>query len=147
MGGPSAEEDERHYKIQTVSQSLEGARGTSAIAHLSRIRLGHTTLSAHLHHLRLSCDLFWSWCRTTPESMEHFLLQCSRLLSQHSALRSQLSALAITTQSANPPGGLRRPPLLATCCPSPYLWLLEEDRPATTPVIPTQDYPRAHKDP
>ncbi|MPC85694.1 hypothetical protein E2C01_080478 [Portunus trituberculatus] len=47
----------------------------------------------------------------------------------------------------HPPGGLRRPPLLATCCPSPYLCLLEEDRPATTPVIPTQDYPRAHKNP
>ncbi|MPC99619.1 hypothetical protein E2C01_095046 [Portunus trituberculatus] len=51
------------------------------------------------------------------------------------------------TQPAHPLGGLRRPPLLTTCCPSPYLCLLEEDRPATTPVIPTQDYPRAHKDP
>ncbi|MPD01452.1 hypothetical protein E2C01_096980 [Portunus trituberculatus] len=29
--------------------------------------------------------------------MEHFLLQCPRLLSQHTALRSRLSALAITT--------------------------------------------------
>ncbi|MPC25538.1 hypothetical protein E2C01_018656 [Portunus trituberculatus] len=29
--------------------------------------------------------------------MEHFLLQCPRFLSQHTALRSQLSALAITT--------------------------------------------------
>ncbi|MPD02683.1 hypothetical protein E2C01_098279 [Portunus trituberculatus] len=40
-----------------------------------------------------------------------------------------------------------RPPLLTTCCPSPYLCLLEENQPDTTPVIPTQDYPRAHKDP
>ncbi|MPC64484.1 hypothetical protein E2C01_058601 [Portunus trituberculatus] len=51
------------------------------------------------------------------------------------------------TRSAHPPGGLRRPPVPATCCPKPYLFLLEEDRPATTPVIPTQDYPRAHKEP
>ncbi|MPC62656.1 hypothetical protein E2C01_056745 [Portunus trituberculatus] len=81
--------------------------------------------------------------------MEHFLLQCPRFHSQHTALcsRSQLSVLAIITLDTptHPPGGLRRPPLLATCCPSPYLCLLGEDQPTTTPVIPTQDYPRAHK--
>ncbi|MPC99262.1 hypothetical protein E2C01_094666 [Portunus trituberculatus] len=54
-------------------------------------------LSAHLHCLCLSCDLFCPWCRTTPEAMEHFLLQCPRLLSQHTALCSWLSVLAITT--------------------------------------------------
>ncbi|MPD05934.1 hypothetical protein E2C01_101706 [Portunus trituberculatus] len=81
--------------------------------------------------------------------MEHFLLQCPHLHSQHTALRSRLSALAITTlgMPTRPPGGLRHPPLLATCCPPPYLCLLEEDRPATTPVIPTQDYSGTHKDP
>ncbi|MPD02333.1 hypothetical protein E2C01_097910 [Portunus trituberculatus] len=46
---------------------------------------------------RLSGDPFCPWCRTTPKAMEYFLLQCSRLLSQHTALRSRLSALAITT--------------------------------------------------
>ncbi|MPC55282.1 hypothetical protein E2C01_049214 [Portunus trituberculatus] len=45
---------------------------------------------------RLSRDHFCLWCRTTPEAMEHFLLQCPCLLSQHTALRSRLSALAIT---------------------------------------------------
>ncbi|MPC81151.1 hypothetical protein E2C01_075755 [Portunus trituberculatus] len=146
MGGPSAREDERRYKIQTISQSREEAQGTSAIACLC---LGHTTLSAHLHCLCLSRDLFCPWCRTTPEAMEHFLLQCSRFHSQHTALRSELSVLAITTLDVptHPPGGLRRPPFQATWCPLPYLCLLEENRPATTPVIPTQDYPRAHKDP
>ncbi|MPC38483.1 hypothetical protein E2C01_031990 [Portunus trituberculatus] len=34
---------------------------------------------------------------TTPEAMEHFLLHCLRFLSQHTALRSRLSALAIRT--------------------------------------------------
>ncbi|MPC89613.1 hypothetical protein E2C01_084567 [Portunus trituberculatus] len=84
MGGPSVGEDERRYKIQTVSQSREGAQGTSAIA---RLRLGHTMLSAHLHRLRLSHDPFCPWCRTTPEAMEHFLLQCPRFHSKHTALR------------------------------------------------------------
>ncbi|MPC57941.1 hypothetical protein E2C01_051933 [Portunus trituberculatus] len=144
MGGPSAGEDEHHYKIQTVSQSREGAQGTSAIA---RIHLGHTMFSAHLQCLHLSRDPFCPWCRTTPEAMEHFLLQCPRY---HSTYCTTLSALCPghhNTRPAYPPGGLRRPPLLATCCPLPYLCLLEEDWPATTPVIPTQDYPRAHKDP
>ncbi|MPC72442.1 hypothetical protein E2C01_066747 [Portunus trituberculatus] len=50
------------------------------------------------------------------------------------------------TRPAHRLGGLRRPPLLATCCPLPYLCPLEEDRPATMPMIPTQDYPKAHKD-
>ncbi|MPD05333.1 hypothetical protein E2C01_101072 [Portunus trituberculatus] len=81
--------------------------------------------------------------------MEHFQLQCPRFHSQHTALRSRLSALAITTLDLPSllAGGLRHPPLLATCCPLPYLCLLEEDRPATTPEISTQNYPSAHKDP
>ncbi|MPC97823.1 hypothetical protein E2C01_093158 [Portunus trituberculatus] len=32
-----------------------------------------------------------------PEAMQHFLLHCPRFHSQHTALRSRLSALAITT--------------------------------------------------
>ncbi|MPC11031.1 hypothetical protein E2C01_003684 [Portunus trituberculatus] len=78
----------------TQAESWEGAQGTSAIAHLC---LGHTTLSAHLHRLCLSRDHFCPWCRTTPEAIEHFLLQCLRFHSQHTALRSRLSTLAITT--------------------------------------------------
>ncbi|MPC25410.1 Juvenile hormone esterase [Portunus trituberculatus] len=80
-----------------VSQSREGAQGTSDIA---RLRLGHTTLSAHLHRLRLSHDPFCPWCRTTPEDMEHFLLHIlahASTLNTRTALRSWLSALAITT--------------------------------------------------
>ncbi|MPC81011.1 hypothetical protein E2C01_075611 [Portunus trituberculatus] len=125
--------------------SQVGAQGTSVIACLC---LGHTTLSAHLHRLRLSRDPFCPWCKTTPEAMEHFLIQCPRFHSQHTSLCSPaLRPGHHNTLPAHPPGGFRRPPLLATCCPSPYLCLLEEDWPATTPVISTQDYPRAYKDP
>ncbi|MPC53319.1 hypothetical protein E2C01_047208 [Portunus trituberculatus] len=74
--------------------------------------------------------------------MEHFLLQCPRFLSQHTALRSQLSSLATTTLDLST---LFAASGVHPSCPSPYLCLLEEDRPATTPAIPTQDYPRAHK--
>ncbi|MPC31884.1 hypothetical protein E2C01_025184 [Portunus trituberculatus] len=49
-----------------------------------------------MHCLRQSPDPFCCWCRTTPEAMEHFLLQCPHFHSQHTALRSRLSALAIT---------------------------------------------------
>ncbi|MPC34276.1 hypothetical protein E2C01_027661 [Portunus trituberculatus] len=48
-------------------------------------------------------------CRTTPEAMEHFLLQCPHFHSQHTALHSRFSALAIITLDVPtpPPGGLR----------------------------------------
>ncbi|MPC71597.1 hypothetical protein E2C01_065879 [Portunus trituberculatus] len=94
MGCPSAGEDERRYKIKTVSQSREATQATAAIA---RLRLGHPTLSAHLHRLRLFPDHFCPWCRTTSETTEHFLLHCPRFHTHHTALRSRLSALAITT--------------------------------------------------
>ncbi|MPC76415.1 hypothetical protein E2C01_070825 [Portunus trituberculatus] len=110
-----------HGKEQKAHQLLP----TSAWATLV------TTLSALLHRLRRSRDHFCPWCRTIPEAMEHFLLHCPRLLSQHTALRSRLCPGHHNTQPALPPGSLRRPPLLATCCPSPYLCLFEEDRPAT----------------
>ncbi|MPC74953.1 hypothetical protein E2C01_069336 [Portunus trituberculatus] len=81
--------------------------------------------------------------------MEHFLLQCPGFPSQHTALRSWLFALAIIKldMPTHLPGSLTRPSLLVTCCPSLYLCLFEEDRPAITPGIHTQDCPRAHKDP
>ncbi|MPC62280.1 hypothetical protein E2C01_056363 [Portunus trituberculatus] len=94
IGGLSAGQDEHRYKIQTVSQSREGTQVTAAIA---RLRLGHTTLSAHLHLLHWSRDPFCPWCRITSETIEHFLLHCPRFHTHHTAPRSRLSALAITT--------------------------------------------------
>ncbi|MPC79867.1 hypothetical protein E2C01_074420 [Portunus trituberculatus] len=73
--------DECRYKIQT----WEGAKATAAIACLYR---GHTTFSAHLHHLHLSPDPFCPWCRTIPETIEHFLLHCSHFHSHRTALSS-----------------------------------------------------------
>ncbi|MPD00833.1 hypothetical protein E2C01_096334 [Portunus trituberculatus] len=70
---------------------------------------------------------------------------CSNATLPLSPHRSMLTALCPghhNIRPAHPPGGLRRPPLLATCCPSPYLCLLEEDQPSTTPVIPHTGLPQ-----
>ncbi|MPC65312.1 hypothetical protein E2C01_059445 [Portunus trituberculatus] len=55
-----------------------------------------------------------------------------------------LSTYVLLYAPGSPPW---RPPLLTACCPLPHLCHLEEDQPAITPVTPTQDYPRDHKDP
>ncbi|XP_045115986.1 uncharacterized protein LOC123507278 [Portunus trituberculatus] len=64
---------------------------------LTRLRLGHTTFNAHLHCLRLAPDPHCPWCRSVPETIEHFLLQCSRFHSQRVLLRAQLIALGVPT--------------------------------------------------
>ncbi|MPC95036.1 hypothetical protein E2C01_090230 [Portunus trituberculatus] len=69
-------------------------------------------LRAHLHRLRLFPDTFCPWCRTTPETIEHFLLQWLHFHSHHNALCSRLSTLAITT--------LDLPTLLATSGIHPF---------------------------
>ncbi|KAG0719345.1 E3 ubiquitin-protein ligase Siah1 [Chionoecetes opilio] len=64
---------------------------------LTRLRLGHTRLTAHLHRLCLSPDPHCPWCMNIPETIEHFLLQCPRFHSHHVVLQSQLLALNVTT--------------------------------------------------
>ncbi|MPC84562.1 hypothetical protein E2C01_079302 [Portunus trituberculatus] len=65
-------------------------------ATITHFHLGHTTLGAHLYCLCLSSDPFCP-CTTTPETIKHFLLHCPHFHSHHTALRSRLSVLAITT--------------------------------------------------
>ncbi|KAG0728970.1 Exportin-6-B [Chionoecetes opilio] len=55
---------------------------------LTRLRLGHTTLTANLHRLRLSPDPHCPWCRNVSETIEHFLLQCPRFHSHHVVLHT-----------------------------------------------------------
>ena len=64
---------------------------------LTRLRLGHTTLNAHLHRLRLAPEPHCPWCRSVPETIEHFLLQCPRFHSHRVQLRTQLIALRVPT--------------------------------------------------
>ncbi|MPC67336.1 hypothetical protein E2C01_061510 [Portunus trituberculatus] len=85
-------------ELATDGTRVEGGKGegTQARAAIARLRLGHTTLGAHLHHLHLSSDPFCPWCRTTPETIGHFLLHCSRFHSHHNTLCSRLSTMAMT---------------------------------------------------
>ncbi|MPD04380.1 hypothetical protein E2C01_100065 [Portunus trituberculatus] len=114
---------------QSVSHGKPGKEckvPISAIARLRSLRLGHTTLSAHLHRLRLSRDPFCPWCRTTPRQLNISCSNATLPLSSHCiALRPGHH----NNRPAHPIEGLRRPPILATCCLLPYLCLLEEDRP------------------
>ncbi|MPC76869.1 hypothetical protein E2C01_071304 [Portunus trituberculatus] len=66
---------------------------------LTRLRLGHTTVNAHLHRLRLTPDPHCPcpWCRSVPDTIEHFLLQCPRFHSQRVLLQAQLIALGVPT--------------------------------------------------
>ncbi|XP_050706619.1 uncharacterized protein LOC126991996 [Eriocheir sinensis] len=64
---------------------------------LTRLRLGHTRLGAHLHRLRLVPDPHCPWCRTVEDTIEHLLLHCPRHHSQRVLLRHQLRALDVPT--------------------------------------------------
>ncbi|KAG0719748.1 COP9 signalosome complex subunit 4 [Chionoecetes opilio] len=64
---------------------------------LTCLRLRHTTLTVHLHRLRLSPDPHCPWCMNIPETIEHFLLQCPRFHSHRVMLHSELLALNVTT--------------------------------------------------
>ncbi|MPD01726.1 hypothetical protein E2C01_097266 [Portunus trituberculatus] len=62
---------------------------------LTRLRLGHTRLTSHLHRLGLSPDPYCPWCRMVEETIEHFLLHCSRFHSHCVLLRDHLVALGV----------------------------------------------------
>ncbi|MPC76413.1 hypothetical protein E2C01_070823 [Portunus trituberculatus] len=64
---------------------------------LTRLCLGHTRLTAHLHRLHISPDLYCPWCPTVPETIKHFLLECPRFYSHRTVLRTQLLTLGMNT--------------------------------------------------
>ncbi|MPC75048.1 hypothetical protein E2C01_069432 [Portunus trituberculatus] len=82
-------------------QSVTG-EGTQATPVIARLPLGHTTLGAHLHRLRLSSDHFCPWCRTTLEAMEHFLAaSCVYTSRQSAVLRLTCAFLRKTGRGLN----------------------------------------------
>ena len=64
---------------------------------LTRLRIGHTRLTAHLHRLHLAPDPYCPWCRNVEETIEHFILHCPRFNSHRVLLRTQLQALSVPT--------------------------------------------------
>ncbi|MPC90542.1 hypothetical protein E2C01_085533 [Portunus trituberculatus] len=128
-------------------QSREGAQGTSTVAHL-RLGLWATPRSV------LTCIAYV--CLVTPSALGVALPLSPWNISCFNAHASSLNILNYapgsppwpSQHSTCPPSWRPQASTFpSTCCPSPYFCLLEEDRPATTPVITTQEYPRAHKDP
>lgn len=86
-----------HYRNDSSPQPWIRQKSRVLDVTLTRLRLGHTTLTAHLHRLRLSPDPDCPWCRNVSETIEHFLLQCPRFHSHRVVLQSQLLALGVNT--------------------------------------------------
>ncbi|KAG0728227.1 hypothetical protein GWK47_032942 [Chionoecetes opilio] len=73
------------------------SRQVAACSVVVLFTFGHTTLTVHLHRLRQSPDPHCLWCRNVSETIEHFLLQCTRFHSHRVVLRSQLLTLNVAT--------------------------------------------------
>ncbi|KAG0727382.1 hypothetical protein GWK47_004017 [Chionoecetes opilio] len=86
-----------HYRSDYSPQPWIRKKSRVLDVALTRLRLGHTTLTAHLHRLRLSPDPHCPWCINVPETIEHFLLQCPRFHSHRVVLHTQLIALNVNT--------------------------------------------------
>ncbi len=76
-----------HWWTHSPSRALDTA--------VTRLRIGHTRLNAHLHRLGMTdtphCP--WCGCPTQPDTPQHLLLHCPRHHSHRVALLHSLSAL------------------------------------------------------
>lgn len=86
-----------HYRTDSLPQPWVRQQSRVLDVALTRLRLGHTTLTAHLHRLGLAPDPYCPWCRATEETVDHLMLQCPRFHSYRVLLRSQLLALNVNT--------------------------------------------------
>ncbi|XP_069167966.1 gastrula zinc finger protein XlCGF8.2DB-like [Procambarus clarkii] len=55
---------------------------------ITRLRIGHNFLAAHLHRLRLVDSPYCQWCPTQEDTVEHLLLHCPRFHSARVRLQS-----------------------------------------------------------
>ncbi|XP_069156510.1 uncharacterized protein [Procambarus clarkii] len=62
---------------------------------ITRLRIGHTCLAAHLHRLRLVDSPYCQWCPTQEDTLEHLLLHCPRFHSARVRLQSAVRRLNI----------------------------------------------------
>ena len=112
---------------------------------LTRLRLSHTRLTAHLHRLRLSPAPYCPWCQTVPETIEHFLLHCPRFYLHRAVLQSTPSPKRHHIRPAHLAHDGKYSPLSTTSRHPPHLCLPQEDRTVFSPVMPSQDSTRAHR--
>ncbi|KAG0710335.1 hypothetical protein GWK47_023033 [Chionoecetes opilio] len=93
-----------HWWTHSPSRALDTA--------VTRLRIGHTRLNAHLHKLGMTADPHCPWCPTYPDTPEHLLLQCPRHHSHRTALLQSLSPLLLRRPTlADLLGWLSRPRL------------------------------------
>lgn len=93
---------QRHPSLgqhRIVSSSQHWIRQTSRSLNvaLTRLRVEHTTVKTHLHHLHLASDPFCPWCIIIEETSGHFILQCPHFILYLALLRCQITALNIIT--------------------------------------------------
>ena len=62
---------------------------------MTRLRIGHTRLNAHLHRLGMTDTPHCPWCPTQPDTPEHLLLHCPHHHFHCVALLHSLSALRL----------------------------------------------------
>ncbi|MPC35035.1 hypothetical protein E2C01_028444 [Portunus trituberculatus] len=60
---------------------------------VTRLKIGHTRLNAHLHRLGMTDSTHCPWCPTQLDTLEHLLLHCPRHHSHHVALLHSLSTI------------------------------------------------------
>ncbi|MPC75924.1 hypothetical protein E2C01_070324 [Portunus trituberculatus] len=134
--------------VTRFKQSVTVSHGKEHKAHqpLPASATPHSVLTCITYVSLVSCDPFCPWCRTTlrPWNISCFNAHASSLNILHYAPSSSPwpSQHSTCPSSWGPQASIFPSNLLSFA-----LCLLEEDWPATTPVILTHEYPRTHKDP
>ena len=110
------------YRSDSTTQPWVRRRTRILDVALTRLRLGHTRLNAHLHRLRLAPNPYCQWCLDIPETVEHFMLHCPRFYTPRVLLRTHLHALNIHTfdlptilAASDVPSPIRSTVILLTC--------------------------------
>lgn len=83
------------YRTDSSSQPWVRARTRVLDTALTKLRIGHVGLNAHLHRLRLVDSPRCKWCLYQDETIKHYLLECYRHFSARTHLRSRLTSLGI----------------------------------------------------
>ncbi|MPC49656.1 hypothetical protein E2C01_043466 [Portunus trituberculatus] len=85
--GHIRQDTRHHWWIYYTNRALHTA--------VTRLRIGHTSLNAHIHKLTMSNSPHCHWCPTQPDTPEHLLLHCSHHPQHHVALLHSLSTFQL----------------------------------------------------
>ena len=90
----------KHKRAQAIGGSKYGLNSV-----LTQLRTGHIPLNEHLHRIKLSETPYCPYCPRTLESINHFLLHCSKYIIHRHTLVSALKrdAFCIPHMLSDPP--------------------------------------------